>query len=128
MVAQRARNSSRKPYIKSQHNHQCAKKERRQSKRPVNRCAESCDIRFALETNDPLLAELVRRADAGEPLLDEAGYLKPNWRLKSLATAVGVTGPTFTEQASSRVGFARARRRVSHALLRRWDLQSARGW
>ena len=32
-------------------------------------------IRFALETNDPLLAEFVRRADAGETLLDEAGYL-----------------------------------------------------
>src|SRR6185295_15097288 len=32
-------------------------------------------IRFALETNDPLLPELVRRADAGETLLDEAGYL-----------------------------------------------------
>ena len=33
-------------------------------------------IRFALEMNDPLLAELVRRADAGETLLDEAGFLK----------------------------------------------------
>ena len=32
-------------------------------------------IRFALETNDPLLPELVRRVDAGETLLDEAGYL-----------------------------------------------------
>jgi len=32
-------------------------------------------IRFALETNDPLLPELVRRADAGETVLDEAGYL-----------------------------------------------------
>jgi hypothetical protein len=32
-------------------------------------------IRYALETNDPLLAELVRRADAGETVLDEAGYL-----------------------------------------------------
>ena len=32
-------------------------------------------IRYALETNDPLLPELVRRADAGETLLDEAGYL-----------------------------------------------------
>jgi hypothetical protein len=32
-------------------------------------------IRYALETNDPLLAELVRRADAGETLLDEAGFL-----------------------------------------------------
>ena len=33
-------------------------------------------IRFALETNDPLLAEFVRRADAGETLVDEAGFLK----------------------------------------------------
>jgi hypothetical protein len=32
-------------------------------------------IRYALETNDPLLPELVRRADAGETLLDEAGFL-----------------------------------------------------
>ena len=31
-------------------------------------------IRYALETNDPLLAEFVRRADAGE-IVDEAGYL-----------------------------------------------------
>lgn len=33
-------------------------------------------IRYALETNDPCLAELVRRADAGETLVDEAGFLK----------------------------------------------------
>jgi hypothetical protein len=32
-------------------------------------------IRYALETNDPWLAELVRRADAGETLVDEAGFL-----------------------------------------------------
>ena len=31
-------------------------------------------IRYALETNDPWLAELVRRADAGEDLVDEAGF------------------------------------------------------
>jgi len=30
-------------------------------------------IRYALETNAPLPPELVRRADAGETLLDEAG-------------------------------------------------------
>ena len=34
-------------------------------------------IRYALEINDPWLAELVRRADAGETLVDEAGFLKP---------------------------------------------------
>ncbi len=33
-------------------------------------------IRYALETNDPWLAELVRRADAGETLVDSAGFLK----------------------------------------------------
>ena len=32
-------------------------------------------IRYSLETNDPLLAEFVRRADAGETIVDEAGYL-----------------------------------------------------
>ena len=32
-------------------------------------------IRYALETNDPWLAELVRRADAGETIIDSAGYL-----------------------------------------------------
>ena len=32
-------------------------------------------ICYALETNDPWLAELVRRADAGETVVDEAGYL-----------------------------------------------------
>jgi hypothetical protein len=33
-------------------------------------------IRYSLETNDPLLAELVRRVDAGETIIDEAGFLK----------------------------------------------------
>src|ERR1043165_10288857 len=33
-------------------------------------------IRYALETNDPWLAELVRRADAGETVVDSAGCLK----------------------------------------------------
>jgi len=33
-------------------------------------------IRYALEINDPWLAELVRRADAGETLVDSAGFLK----------------------------------------------------
>ena len=33
-------------------------------------------ICYALETNDPWLAELVRRADAGETLVDSAGFLK----------------------------------------------------
>ena len=32
-------------------------------------------IRYGLETNDPLLPELVRRVDAGEPILDTAGRL-----------------------------------------------------
>src|ERR1044071_5185165 len=29
-------------------------------------------IRYALEINDPALAEMVRRADAGEPIIDDA--------------------------------------------------------
>lgn len=33
-------------------------------------------IRYALETNDPWLAELVRRTDAGETIIDEAGFMK----------------------------------------------------
>ena len=33
-------------------------------------------IRYALETNDPWLAELVRRADEGETVIDPAGFLK----------------------------------------------------
>src|ERR1044072_4787406 len=28
-------------------------------------------IRYALEINDPALAEMVRRADAGEPIIDD---------------------------------------------------------
>src|SRR5688572_10317374 len=35
-------------------------------KRQVVRRLESCDIRYGLETNDPWLAELVRRADAAK--------------------------------------------------------------
>ena len=33
-------------------------------------------IRYALETNDPWLADLVRRADAGETIVDSAGFVK----------------------------------------------------
>ena len=33
-------------------------------------------IRCALETNDPWLAEFVRRADAGETLVNSEGFLK----------------------------------------------------
>src|SRR5215211_676294 len=33
-------------------------------------------IRYALETNDPWLAELVRRADEGETVVDSAGFVK----------------------------------------------------
>lgn len=33
-------------------------------------------IRYALETNDPWLAELVRRADAGEIVIDSAGFVE----------------------------------------------------
>ena len=33
-------------------------------------------IRYALETNDPWLAELMRRAEMGETVVDSAGFLK----------------------------------------------------
>jgi hypothetical protein len=33
-------------------------------------------IRYALETNDPWLAELVRQADEGETVVDSAGFVK----------------------------------------------------
>ena len=32
-------------------------------------------VRYALETNDPWLAKLVRRAEAGETIVDSDGYL-----------------------------------------------------
>src|SRR2546423_6716369 len=35
-------------------------------------------IRYALETNDPWLAELVRRADAGEDVIDDLQSLETN--------------------------------------------------
>ena len=34
-------------------------------------------IRYALEINDPWLAELVRRADAGEPIVDAHNFEDP---------------------------------------------------
>ncbi|HZI48783.1 MAG TPA: hypothetical protein VFD75_13375 [Pyrinomonadaceae bacterium] len=34
-------------------------------------------IRYAMEINDPWLARLVRRAGAGESVVDSAGFLKP---------------------------------------------------
>jgi hypothetical protein len=34
-------------------------------------------IRYALEINDPWLAELVRRADAGEPIVDTLNFDEP---------------------------------------------------
>jgi len=35
-------------------------------------------IRYALEINDPALPELVRRADAGEPIVDDSHLLESN--------------------------------------------------
>ena len=34
-------------------------------------------IRYALEINDPALPELIRRADAGEPIIDDSHLLEP---------------------------------------------------
>ena len=33
-------------------------------------------IRYSLEINDPWLADLVRRVDAGETIIDESGFLQ----------------------------------------------------
>ena len=35
-------------------------------------------LRYALEIDDPSLPELVRRADAGEPIIDDSHPLEPN--------------------------------------------------
>ena len=35
-------------------------------------------LRYALEINDPALPELVRRADAGERIIDDSHPLEPN--------------------------------------------------
>jgi hypothetical protein len=35
-------------------------------------------LRYALEINDPALSELVRRADAGEPIIDDSHPLEAN--------------------------------------------------
>ena len=45
-------------------------------------------IRYALETNDPWLAELVRRADAGETVIDSAGFLKTSSTNEEKITAL----------------------------------------
>ena len=54
----------------------------------VKRCAEylinnkSIDnttrtvLRYALEIDDPLLADLVRRVDAGDSIIDDRGFLR----------------------------------------------------
>ena len=34
-------------------------------------------LRYALEINDPALPELVRRAEADEPIIDDANPLEP---------------------------------------------------
>jgi hypothetical protein len=43
-------------------------------------------IHYALETNDPWLAELVRRADAGEDVIDNLQNIKPNNDEEKIAT------------------------------------------
>ena len=55
-------------------------------------------IRYALEINDPALPELVRRADAGEPIIDDSHLLEPTdevsteEKLKRLAKMICHTG------------------------------------
>ena len=43
-------------------------------------------IRYALEVNDPWLAKLVRRADAGEAIVDADGYLQTARHTKTIQT------------------------------------------
>jgi hypothetical protein len=55
-------------------------------------------IRYALEINDPALPELVRRADAGEPIIDDSHLLEANEedsteeKLERLVDMIGHTG------------------------------------
>ena len=61
-------------------------------------------IRYALEINDPALPELVRRADAGEPIIDDSHLLDADEeisdeeKLKQLAEIICQAG----DQAESR--------------------------
>jgi len=61
-------------------------------------------IRYALEINDPALSELVRRADAGEPIIDDSHLLEANEqisdedKLERLAEMISQAG----DQAESR--------------------------
>jgi hypothetical protein len=45
-------------------------------------------IRYALETNDPWLAKLVRRADAGETVIDSEGFLKTSSTIEEKIAAL----------------------------------------
>jgi len=47
-------------------------------------------IRYAVEIDDPLLSELVRRAEAGEPIID--AHLSPEAKLERLAEMLCRTG------------------------------------
>ena len=47
-------------------------------KDPTIDAGERGFIRYALEINDPMLPELVRRADAGEPIIDDSHLLQVN--------------------------------------------------
>jgi hypothetical protein len=40
-------------------------------------------LRYALEINDPYLPELIRRADAGEPIIDDSHLLESNQELST---------------------------------------------
>ena len=45
-------------------------------------------IRYALEINDPWLAELVRRADAGEPIVDTLDSEEPDDKIEALTEMI----------------------------------------
>ena len=64
-------------------------------------------IRYALEINDPALPELVRRADAGEPIIDDSHLLEPTKevsteeKLEQLAEMICQAGDQRETRASA---------------------------
>ena len=64
-------------------------------------------IRYALEINDPALPELVRRADAGEPIIDDSHLLGPTKevsteeKLEQLAEMICQAGDQRETRASA---------------------------
>ena len=70
-------------------------------------------IRYALEINDPALSELVRRADAGEPIIDDSHLLEANEqisdedKLERLAEMISASCLSFSSSAISSLASSR---------------------